>query len=143
MKTGWVEKRQHERVLATLKVEFRMIDSELAKKLLAHDHYRQTTAEHLPELSLKSPLYKAVTKDVSLGGLLLVSQQALAVGTQVEVSLHLPNYKTSLNFLAQITRVETTVEMGRNLYHAGMKTLAIHKGDVDRIGKYLLDQKKT
>jgi c-di-GMP-binding flagellar brake protein YcgR len=142
-KTGWIEKRQHERVTTTLKVEFNLVDGNLVNSLLSHEQYRQTTVDHLPELSEKSPLYKAVTKDISLGGLSLVSEQPLKTGAMVEISLHLPSVKNSLKFLAEICRVETTVEMGRNVCHAGLKTVAINKGDVDRIGKYLIALKKN
>jgi hypothetical protein len=33
--------------------------------------------------------------------------------------------------------------MGRTLFHAGIQTLAIHKGDVERIADYLIKQKKA
>ena len=61
-KTGWVEKRQFERIVATLKVDYRLVDSKDSKKALEHTHYKLTKAEQLPELSKKSPLYHAVTK---------------------------------------------------------------------------------
>jgi hypothetical protein len=141
--SGWVEKRQFERVLATLKMEYQIVTGPESQKLLSHENYSQTTVDHLPKLSEKSSLYRAVTKDISLGGLALISQQPLQKGTLLEVSLHLPNYKTKLKFLAQIMHVETTVEMGRTLFNAGIRTLAIHKGDVDRIAEYLIDQKNT
>jgi len=141
-KSGWVEKRQHERVLATLKMEYQIVSGPEAEKLLGHENYKLTKKEHLPELSEKSSLYRAVTKDISLGGLSIVSQQPLQKGALLEISLHLPNYKSILKFLAEIRHVETTVEMGRTLFHAGIHTLAIHKGDVDLIGKYLIDQKE-
>src|SRR5581483_1981921 len=141
-KSGWVEKRQHERVLATLKMEYQIVRGPEAEKLLGHENYKLTKKEHLPELSEKSSLYRAVTKDISLGGLSIVSQQHLQKGALLEISLHLPNYKSILKFLAEIRHVETTVEMGRTLFHAGIHTLAIHKGDVDLIGKYLIDQKE-
>lgn len=141
-KSGWVEKRQHERVLATLKVDFKVIHSEDARKLLENDGYRTTTADLLPELSEKSNLYKAVTKDISTGGLALVTQQPLARGTLMEIALHLPNYKTSLKFIAEIAHVETAEEMGRTIFNAGMRILAINKDDVQLIADYLIEQKK-
>jgi hypothetical protein len=142
-KSGWVEKRQHERIVATLKVNFHVIRSDEAKKLLENDRYRNTTAEQLPELSLKSNLYKAVTKDISLGGLALVSQEVLSRGMLLEVNLQLPSYKTSLKFLAEVMHVETFEEMGKTLFTAGMKTMAISKDDVQRIADYLIKQNKA
>ncbi|HET9869707.1 MAG TPA: hypothetical protein VFR02_04305, partial [bacterium] len=84
-KTGWVEKRQHERVVATIKVSYRVIESKQAQAILAQDSYRSTTADQLPGLSQVSPLYEAVTKDVSLGGLSILSEQPMPAGTVLEV----------------------------------------------------------
>jgi len=142
-RSGWVEKRQHERILATLKMDYRVVGGPEVSKMLTQEPYRQTTSDHLPELAERSSLYRAVTKDISLGGLSLVSQQPLQAGMVLEVALHLPNFKTVLKFLAEIRHVSTTVEMGRNLFHAGIRTMAIHKGDVERIADYLIQQKKT
>jgi hypothetical protein len=142
MGSGWVEKRQHERVLATLKAEYQIISGPDVEKLLNYDSYRQTTVDRLPELSQKSPLYRAVTKDISMGGLALVSREPVQPGTVVEVSLHLPSFKSTLKFLAEIVHVETSVEMGQNLFTAGMRTMAINKGDVNHIAEYILGQKE-
>ena len=142
-KSGWVEKRQHERILATLKMEFQVVGGPAVQKLLNHEHYASTTVNHLPELAERSSLYRAVTRDVSLGGLALVSQQALHKGSILEVSLHLPNFKSVLKFLAEIMHVSTTEEMGKTLFHAGVRTLAINKEDVNKIAEYLIEQKKA
>lgn len=140
-RSGWAEKRQHERVLATLKMEYQVVSGPEAQKLLSQANYNETTVERLPQLSERSSLYRAVTKDISTGGLALVTQNTLKSGMLLEVSLSLPNYNVNLKFLAEIRHVETTVEMGKTLYHAGIRTLAIHKGDVERIANYLRDPK--
>jgi len=67
-KSGWMEKRQHERFLAALKVGYRIIPAAEAQTVLAQDSYRETTAARLPMISQASPLYEAVTQDISLGG---------------------------------------------------------------------------
>ena len=141
-KSGWVEKRQHERIVATLKVNFHVIRSDEAQRLLENERYKSTTAELLPELSQKSNLYKAVTKDISLGGLALVSQEPLSRGMLLEINLQLPSYHTSLKFLAKVMHTETFEEMGKTLYTAGMQTLAISKDDVQKIADYLVKQNK-
>jgi len=130
-KTGWVEKRQHERVVATIKVGYRVIDPQQARSLLSQE---------LPGLSQVSPLYEAVTKDISLGGLSVVSDQMLPRGTVVEIGLTLPNYQTTLNFLAEIVHAEPFTEMGRSMQRSGVKTLAINKEDVTRMEKYLIEK---
>jgi len=141
-KTGWVEKRRHERIVATMKVSYRLIESQDAKKILSEDSYRGTTVDQLPGLAQISPIYEAVTSDISVGGLSLVSEQPLPEGTVMEVSLQLPNYQTSLKFLAEIARVEAFHEQGRPLQRSGVKTLAINKEDVTRMEKYLVEKMK-
>jgi hypothetical protein len=140
-KSGWAEKRQHERVLATLKMKYQIVSGAESEKLLSHSNYSQTTVDHLPQLSEKSSLYRAVTKDISMGGLALVTQNPLKAGMVLEVSLRLPNYNVDLKFLAETRHITTTTEMGKTLYHAGIRTLAIHKGDVEKIANYLNDPK--
>ncbi|HEY5039745.1 MAG TPA: PilZ domain-containing protein [bacterium] len=141
-KSGWMEKRKHERVVATLKVSFQMINPEVTKKLLKQENYRTTTAEHLPELSKKSQLYEAVTRDLSICGLAMHSQHPLPKGSVAEVHMDLPNFSVTLKFLAEVRHVEKTMEMGRAIYSAGMRIMAINKEDVKRIEDYLVLQKQ-
>jgi len=134
-KTGWIEKRQFERIVATLKVDYRLVDSH---KALEHDHYKQTKTEHVHEKAKKSPLYHAVTKDISMGGLSILGQEPFPVGALVEISLHLPKYKAVLKFMSQVRRTESFIEMGRTIHRAGLQTLAINQAGLDRIEKYIL-----
>src|SRR5208282_80568 len=76
-KSGWMEKREHERFLAALKVSYRIISTAEAQTILSQDSYRETTADRLPMISQVSPLYEAVTQDISLGGFCMVSEQAM------------------------------------------------------------------
>ena len=133
-KTGWIEKRQFERIVATLKVDYRLVES----KALDHHHYKESKTEHVHEKAKKSPLYHAVTKDISMGGLALLSQYPFEMGGMVEISLHLPKYKSVLKFMAKVVRTESFIEMGRTVHRAGVQTLAINQADLDRIEKYIL-----
>ena len=139
---GWIEKRQHERVVATVKVDFRLVDAKDSKSVLENVDYKNTTVERLPELSHKSSLYHAVTKDISLGGLALLGDQAFPVGAVVEIGLHLPQYQAVLKFLARVVRTESFIEMGRTIHRAGVQTIAINQDDLNRIEQYLINQAK-
>ncbi len=141
MKTGWVEKRLHERVVATLKVDYRLVDPKESKKILNHIHYSQTTMDRMPELAKMSSLYHAVTRDISVGGLALVSEQPFAEGLLVEIGLYLPQYKSVLKFLAKVVHTDKFTELGRNIYRAGVQTLAINQEDLNRIETYLFKLK--
>jgi hypothetical protein len=143
MKTGWIEKFQAGLVKATLKSEFKLLEPGEAKKLLAQEAYRQTTADHLPRLSENSSLYRAITKDIFQGHLVLLSQSQLSKGDRLEAILHLPQYAIPLRLLAEAGRVETTTEMGRNLFHAELVVLAIHKTDVESLAQSLIQNQSV
>ena len=139
MKKGWVEKRQHERVVATVKVEYRLVDAKDSKKILDNVDYKNTTVEKMPALSHKSSLYHAVTKDISLGGLALLGDNEFPIGAVVEIGLHLPRYESVLKFLAKVVRTESFIEMGRTIHRAGVQTIAINQDDLNKIEKYIID----
>jgi c-di-GMP-binding flagellar brake protein YcgR len=141
-KTGWVEKRQHERVVATLKVDYRIVDSKESKKILENPNYRDTTAEQMPYLSQQSQLYHVVTRDISLGGMALLGEEPFPKGAMVEIGLHLPKYQTVLKFLSQVMHTESFTEMGRTIYRAGVQFMAVNQGDLDRIKEFLISQQK-
>ena len=141
-KQGWVEKRQHERVLASLKVDYRLLEGN-AKKVLKHEHYSDTGLDEVLRLAPKSPVHHAVTKDLSIGGMALVGEQAFPAGSVVEVSLQLPHYKAQLKFVAEVMRSESFVEMQRTFHRSGLKILAINKADIDHISRYLHIKKLT
>jgi hypothetical protein len=68
----------------------------------------------------------------------LLSQNPLSKGDQLEVILHLPQYRIPLGFLAGVELVKTTVEMGRNLFQGDLQALAVHKDDIDRLAQSLI-----
>jgi hypothetical protein len=138
MKKGWVEKRQHERVVATVKVEYRLVDAKDAKKILDNVDYKNTTVEKMPALSHKSSLYHAVTKDISLGGLALLGDNEFPIGAVVEIGLHLPRYESVLKFLVKVVRTESFIEMGRTIHRAGVQTIAINQDDLSKIESYVI-----
>ena len=140
MKSGWVEKHERRRVAATLKAQFHLLNQTEARELYTQASYRQTGLKRLSELSKDSTFYRAVLKDLFLSELVLLTQNPLAVGENVEVHLQLPQHHLPLTFLAGIGEVKTTVEMGRSLFHGTLQVLAIHKDDVDRLSRNFLQR---
>lgn len=142
MKNGWVEKHERQRIAATLKAQFRQLDPSEARGLQAQASYRQTGLKQMAEVSNDSPLHRVIAKDLFQSSLFLVSQSPLAAGEKLEVLLQLPQYRLPLSLLAGVGGVETTMEMGRTLFHGTLQVLAIHKDDVDRLSRQHL-QKQT
>ena len=138
---GWMEQRRHERIAATLKVSYRVLDEIEKTASLEHPHYQQTTAEKLPQLAQKSHAYHAVTKDISDGGLSIMGERPFADGAHVEVHLQLPQYKGPLKILAVVARASSFFELGKTVYSAGLKLVALNSDDMKRLGNYLLAEK--
>ena len=140
MKNGWVEKHERQRIAATLKAQFRQLDPSEAKDLQVQASYRQTGRKQLALLSKDSPLHRVIARDLFQSNLYLVSQSPLAAGENLEIMIQLPQYRLPLSLLAALAGVETTMEMGRTLFHGALRVEAIHKDDVDRLSRHHLQQ---
>jgi hypothetical protein len=143
MKTGWIEKFESGRVEATLKIEFRMLEGAEAKRLVTLDSYGQTTANHIPQLSAHSSLYRAIGKDIFYSRLVLLAQNPLSKGDKLEGVLYLSQYQRPLRLLAEVGEVETAVEMGRQLFHGKLSVLSVHKADVERLAQSLIQSQSA
>ena len=136
-----MEQRRHERIATTMKVSYRILD-EMEKILkLEHPSYQESTADKLPQLAQKSHAYHAVTRDISEGGLSLMGDKPFSNGAHVEVNLQLPQYKGPLTVLAVVTRAGSFFEMGKTVYSAGLKLVAINNDDMKRLSHFLLAEK--
>ncbi len=138
---GWVEQRKFERVSTTLAVSYKVLSHEEKKDAIDLPRYKETKAEHLPNLSRKFHVYHAITRDISEGGLSLMGDQPFYLGDQVEIHMQIPQYKTQLTLLAEVLRVSSFLETGKTMHSAGVKIMAINREDVVRLEKYLLTEK--
>jgi hypothetical protein len=138
---GWMEQRHHERVAATLKISYRVLDDKEKSGALNQPRYSQTKAEHLPHLSQKFQVYHAVTRDISEGGLSVTGELPFSEGQHVEVSIVLPQYNVPITFLTEVMRAGSFFELGKTMYNAGVKILALNREDMDRLMKYVLSEK--
>ena len=137
-----MEKRQFERIEATIKITYCPIPKDELAKFLSDPEYRESSMDHLPELSKKSATLHAVTRDISMGGMCLVGQKAFPGDSALQIYLHLPGYPAPLTLLAEVVRVmsENTGSNGPT-FRAGIKILAINRQDVVRLDKFLLAEK--
>lgn len=141
IKSGWMEKRQFERIAATVKITFRLVSKEEVVMMLNHPHYKDSTADQLPELAEKSTVFHAVTRDVSLGGMAVVGEQPFPEGSAVAIHLHLPGYPNPVTLMAEVISNQEISSMKGSQYRAGIKILAINRADVTRMEKYMLVEK--
>jgi len=140
--TGWIEKRQFERIDASVKVTYCLLPKSELVATLSNPAYRDSTTDQLPALSKKSAIVHAVTRDISMGGMSLVGQEAFPDDTALEIHLYLPSYPAPITLLAEVVRAGSE-SGGSNgsTYRAGLKILAINKQDVIRLDKFLLAEK--
>jgi len=141
MQKGWMEQRRHERVAATLKISYRVLDSQEKDGILQQPRYNQTTADHLPHLAQKFHAYHAVTRDISEGGLSISGEHPFNQGDHVEISLQLPQFNVAVTILAEVARSSSFFELGKTMHNAGVKILALNREDMDRLMKFLLSEK--
>jgi c-di-GMP-binding flagellar brake protein YcgR len=140
--TGWMEKRQFERIDATIKVTYCLVPKADLLKILSDPAYRESSTDHLPELSKKSAVFHAVTRDISMGGMSLVGQQEFPGDSALEIHLYLPGFPTPITLIAEVVRTQTESSASNGTTHrAGIKILAVNRGDVVRLDKFLLAEK--
>ena len=142
MKSGWIEKRQSERVDATIKVTYYTIAKEELVTALADAAYQTSTVDHLPELAKRSATLHAITRDISFGGMSLVGQDQFPEDCALQIQLYLPGQPIPLNLLAEVVRaVQESNSSTGSTFRAGIKILAINKQDVAKLDRFLLAEK--
>jgi hypothetical protein len=109
-KTGWVEKRQYERVMATLKASYERLSGSKAAELLAHPDYLATSGGQ--------NFLGATTSDVSKGGLSLLPRGVQCRG-KLLVKLEIPLFKGAVTCLAEVVWTDQFEEMHRRVYRRG------------------------
>lgn len=139
---GWIEKRQYQRVDASIRVAYRFIDRMELIDSLTDKPYKDWTAEHLDELSRKSTVLNAVTKNISMGGMALIGPEQFPEDKSLEIKLFLPTYASPIKMLADVVSAQKEIPtlQGTN-YRAGIKILAINSDDVVKLDMYLLSEK--
>lgn len=81
-----------------------------------------------------SPEQLSITQNISAGGLLFFADEALAVGSVLELELDLPDGEKTIECLARVVRVE---EMARGRYNIAVCFLDIASAERVRLDKYM------
>lgn len=137
-----MEKRQFERIDATIKVTYCLVPKAELVQILSDPSYRESSADHLPELSKKSATLHAVTRDISMGGMSLVGEQNFPEDSALQIHLHLPGYPAPITLIAEVVRAQSENSASSGTIHrAGIKILAVNRKDVVHLDKYLLAEK--
>jgi hypothetical protein len=142
---GSIEQRKHERITSTLQIKYYIVDKEYADKLQEDAAYKDSTLEKLAKLDRPSTALTGVTENISEGGLQLVSDQPIALGTHVVCDITLPSLPRPLRALAEVMRTDSkegrVIDRTISTYRSGLKIISINKDDLKRIENYIIEEK--
>jgi hypothetical protein len=142
---GTIEQRKFERIVSQLQIKFYVVDAAYAEQLQTEAAYRDTTLEKLSASPRPSTLLNGVTENISQGGLALVSEQPLAIGTMVVCDITMPNLPRPLRVLARVVHSDSNdgrvVDRSVSIYKSGLKILAVNRDDLTRIENYIIEEK--
>jgi len=128
LRTGWIEKRQHERKEAAWEVTYQVLDPSEAETICRQPNFQDLTAAREKTLG-----FHGLTRDISQGGFSIVSDQSLQQGTALMVYLHHYQYRSSLVAVAKVAHTSETVSDGSFQYRSGLKILVVDVESLDRI----------
>lgn len=142
---GSIERRQFERIVSQLQIKYYVVDDAYAEQLKKEAAYKDTTLEKLATAQRPTTVLSGISEDISQGGLALVSETPLAVGTHVVCDITMPALPRPLRALATVVRSDSKdgriVDRTQTVYKAGLKILAINKDDLTRIENYIIEEK--
>ncbi len=144
-KKGTIEQRQFERLVATLQIKYYVVDDAYAAQLKTEAAYKDTTMTAIMANTRPSTVLSGVTENISQGGLALISDTPMAMGTHVVCDITMPNLPRPLRALAEVVRTDSKdgriVDKTVMTYKVGLKILAINKDDLTRIENYIIEEK--
>jgi prolyl oligopeptidase PreP (S9A serine peptidase family) len=142
---GTIEQRKHERIVAIMQIRYYIVDAKYAASLKTESAYKDTHVEQLQNIPMARTPLTGVTENISAGGLLLVTEEPLSMGTSVVVDITVPNLPSPLRALAEVVRSDSSegqvVDRTLKSYRSGLKIIAINKDDMKRIENYIVEQK--
>jgi hypothetical protein len=142
---GTIEKRQYERIVSQLQIKYYIVDAAYAQQLQGEAAYKDTSLEKLASAQRPTNVLSGMSENISEGGLSLVSEQPLAIGTHVVCDITMPNLPRPLRALAEVVRSDSkdgrVVDRTQTVYKSGLKIIAINKDDLTRIENYIIEEK--
>jgi hypothetical protein len=142
---GSIEKRQFERIVSNLQIKYYVVDAAYATQLATEAAYKDTTLEKLANAQRPTNVLAGMSENISAGGLSLVSEQPLAIGTHVVCDITMPALPRPLRALAEVVRSDSkdgrVVDRTQSVYKSGLKIIAINKDDLTRIENHIIEEK--
>ena len=127
--TGKLEKRRHSRVQKSLKVQYLPISDEEALKLLQDHSYREADLSDLSEQDQSESAQEGTTKDMSLGGISLMSDVPLKDLRYLLLEIGVPELDKIIRVLAMVIRTYAGDPANNIPENYGIQIVSIHKED--------------
>lgn len=131
--------------MSTLQIKYYIVEKDYADTLLSDAAYKDTSLEALAKMDRPNTPLQGITENISSGGLALITDQPVALGTSVVCDITMPNLPRPLRALAEVVRTDAkegrVVDRTISTYKAGLKILAINKDDLKRIENYIIEEK--
>ena len=141
MRTGYLEQRRQQRLLASVKVQWYTLAKAELVQALSGAAYRDSTASQLSDLARRSTVFYAVTRDMAPSAMSLVAQEKVDPGTSVSILMTIPSAPAPVTLLAEASEVELSEGIKGASYNVSLKILAVNREDVLRIERHMLVQK--
>ncbi len=142
---GSIEQRKFDRVVSNLQIKYYVVEQEYADKLKGEAAYKDSTLEKLAKVERPSTVLTGVTENISEGGLSIVSEQPLALGTSVVCDVTMPSLPRPMRMLAEVVRSDSkdgrTVDRSQKTFRSGLKIIAINADDLKRIENFIIEEK--
>lgn len=129
LKSGWIEKRWHERKAASWEVTYQVIGSEEAA-VLCREYRTSTQSFSQREGQADS---HAIVHDLSVNGLAVIGPQSLASGTKLLLYVHHPSHLSSLVVVAEVVHSVAQSREAGSFYRSGMKILGVDENSFHRV----------
>lgn len=103
--------------------------------LQAHVSYKLVKTEELATKGAFSPEGDSASKNISAGGLLLITTESLPVGTILELKIELPDGQKPIECLARVVRVEQTSQ--ENIFDTAVCFLDLTSSQRARLDNFI------
>jgi c-di-GMP-binding flagellar brake protein YcgR len=142
--SGTIEQRQFERIVAEMNIRYYPVEEAYFQQLEGEAAYKDTHIEKLADLPRPSTYLVGVTENISRGGMSLVTEKPLPLGSHVVLDMTVPNLPRPLRAIGRVMRSQEqggggTVDNTAMVYRTGLKLVAINKEDMKRIENYILE----
>jgi c-di-GMP-binding flagellar brake protein YcgR len=142
---GTIEQRKFERITSTLQIKYYIVEKDYAEKLKEDSAYKDSTLEKLSKIDRPNTPMTGVTENISQGGLELITEQPVSLGTHVLCDITLPKMTQPLRALTEVVRTDSregrVIDRTLSTYRAGLKIIAINKDDLKRIENFIIEEK--